>query len=69
VIGRNGADLGNHFAGNRLAESIELAFFLVAFFVEFAGDDLNGLLDAALHGHRIRASSNGFHAFAINRLR
>ena len=40
----------------------------VAFLVDSAGDERDGLLDAALHGHRIGAGSDRLYAFAIDRL-
>jgi hypothetical protein len=39
-----------------------------AFFIEAAANCGNGLLDAALHRHRISAGSNRLHAFAIDGL-
>src|SRR5882762_1800970 len=44
VVRRDRAHLGNHLAGNRLAELVQLAFFAVAFLVELTGDQLNRLL-------------------------
>ena len=68
VVRRDRAHLRNHLAGDGLAEFVEFAFFVVAFLVELAGDEGDGLLDAALHRHRIGSSSNGLHAFAVNGL-
>ncbi len=66
VVRRDGADLGNHVAGDGLGELVQFALLAIAFFVDSAGDEQDRLLDAALDGHRIRASSNGLYAFAIN---
>src|SRR5580692_9499319 len=68
VVGADGADLSNHVSGHGLGELVELALDPVAFFIEAAADSGNGLLDAALHRHRIGAGSNRLHAFAIDRL-
>jgi len=37
--------------------------------LDFLGDHFDGLIDAALQGHRIGAGRNGFHAFAVDALR
>src|SRR5208337_1977891 len=66
VVRRDRAHLGNHLAGDGLGEFVEFAFLAVAFLVESAGDEQDCLLDAALHGHRIGASSHGLHALAID---
>ncbi len=58
AVGRNGADLRDHLAGNRLRELLH-----------FFDGHFDGLLDAALQRHRVRAGRNGLHAFAEDRLR
>jgi hypothetical protein len=69
VVGGDGADLGDHVAADRLGVLIELALAALArLLVDFTGDDADGLLDAALQRHRIRARRNRLHAFAIDRL-
>ena len=52
------------FAGDGLRQLVEFAVDAVAFFVELASDDGDGLLDAALQGHRVGAGSDGLDAFA-----
>jgi len=69
IVRRNRADLRDHLAGDGLGEFVQLALDAVTFFVEAAGDCDNGLLDAALHGHRVRAGCNGLDAFAVDCLR
>src|SRR5205807_7067705 len=64
VVGGNGADLGNHVAGDRLGQAVKKAFVAVAFFVDGAADGGNGLLNAALQGHRIGAGGHSLYAFA-----
>src|SRR6202011_5744936 len=68
IVGGDGADLGNHFAGDWLRQFVEFAVNAVAFFVEFAGDDGDGFLDATLQGHGIGAGGNGLDAFAVDGL-
>ena len=69
VVGRNCADLGNHFSGDGLGELIQFALAAFAgLLVERTADERNRLLDAALHRHRIGSGGNRLHAFAINRL-
>jgi hypothetical protein len=69
IVRRNGADLRNHFAGNGLRELVDLALTALAgLLVISPADQGDSLLDAALHGHRIRAGSDRLYAFAINRL-
>src|SRR5579871_110302 len=69
VIRRDGPDLADHFALDWLGELVEFAFFAIAFLVELAANGDDGLLDAALEGHRVGAGSNGLDAFAIHGLR
>src|SRR5438477_284800 len=64
VVGRDGADLRDHVAGHGLGELGELATLAHAFLVDRAANRFNRLLDAALHGHRVRAGGNRLHAFA-----
>src|SRR6266850_40588 len=66
VVGADGAHLGNHLAGDGLGELVKRALVAVAVFVQGAADGGDGLLDAALERHGIRAGSNRAHAFAIN---
>src|SRR5580698_3971900 len=68
VVGRDGADLGNHFAADGLRQLVDFAIDAVAFFVDLAADDGDGLLDAALQRHRVGSGSNGLDAFAVNGL-
>ena len=68
LLARDGADLGDHVAGHGLGELVELAVDAVAVFVEVAANRGDGLLDAALHGHRIGAGRDGLDAFAIDGL-
>ena len=68
IVGRNGAHLRDHLAGDGLRQLVEFAVDAVAFLVELAADDGDGLLDAALQGHRIGAGSDGLYAFAEDRL-
>src|SRR5579862_8752870 len=63
VVGGNRANLGNHFARDGLRQFVDLAIDAVAFFVDLAADDGDGLLDAALQGHWIGAGSDGLDAF------
>ena len=58
AVGGNGADLRDHLAGNGLGELLH-----------FLDGHFDGLLDAALQGHRIGAGRNGLHAFAEDGLR
>ena len=68
IVRRDRADLSDHFAGDGLGQFVEFAVDAVAFFVEFAGDDGDGLLDAALQGHGIGAGCDGLDAFAVDGL-
>ena len=68
VIGGNCANLRDHVAGDLLRQLVEGATCAVTFVVDGATNSGNGLLDAALQGHRVRAGSHGLHAFAIDRL-
>jgi hypothetical protein len=52
-----------------LRELVQRAAAAVAIVVDGAANRGNGLLDAALQGHRVRAGSNRLHAFAVNGLR
>ncbi len=56
------------FARDGLGELVEFALLAVAFLVEAAADGGDGLLDAALHGHRIGAGGDGLDAFAVDGL-
>jgi hypothetical protein len=58
VVGRDGADLGDHVAADRLRHPLDLA-----------GERLDRLLDAALDVHRVRAGDDVLRAFAVDRLR
>ena len=58
AVGGNRADLCDHLTSYRLRELLH-----------FLNRHFNGLLDTALQSHRVRASRNGFHALAIDRLR
>ena len=58
VVRRDGADLGDHVAADRLRHLLELG-----------GDRLDGLLDAALDVHRVRAGDDVLRALAVDRLR
>src|ERR1700674_4432158 len=66
VVRRDRAHLGNHLAGDGLGELVEFTFDASAFLVEAAANGYDGLLDTALHRHRIGASSDSLHALAIN---
>jgi hypothetical protein len=69
VVGGDGAHLRDHVAGDGLGELVELALFAVAFLIELAANHEHGLLDAALHGHRVGAGRDGLYAFAVDCLR
>ena len=58
VVRRDGADLGDHVAADRLRHLLELG-----------GDRLDRLLDAALDVHRVGAGDDVLRAFAVDRLR
>ena len=58
VVRRDGADLGDHVAADRLRHLLQLG-----------GDRFDGLLDAALDVHRVRAGDDVLRAFAVDRLR
>ena len=58
AVGGDGADLRDHVARNRLGHLLH-----------FCDGHFNGLFDAALQRHRIRARGNRLHAFAEDRLR
>ena len=58
AVGGNGADLRDHVAGDRLRELLH-----------FLDGHFDGLLDAALQRHRVRAGGNALHAFAEDGLR
>ena len=58
VVRRDGADLRDHVAADRLRHLLELG-----------GDRLDGLLDAALDVHRVRAGDDVLRALAVDRLR
>src|SRR5208337_1537694 len=66
VVSRDRSHLRNHFAGDGLGEFVQFTLDAVAFLVEAAANGDDGLLDAALHRHRIGASSDGLNALAIN---
>src|SRR5579862_8969724 len=69
VVGGDGTDLRDHAViVDGLRQLVEFAIDAIAFFVELAGDDLNGLLDAALQGHWIGTGSDGLDAFAEDSL-
>ena len=70
IVGADGADLGNHaVAVDGLGQLVDFALLAVAVLVVLATDDFDGLLDTALHGHRIGPGSDRLHAFAIDGLR
>ena len=58
VVRRDGADLRDHVAADRLRHLLQLG-----------GDRLDGLLDAALDVHRVRAGDDVLRAFAVDGLR
>ena len=58
VVRRDGADLRDHVAADRLRHLLELG-----------GERLDRLLDAALDVHRVRAGDDVLRAFAVDRLR
>ena len=70
VVGADGADLGDHVAGDGLGELVEFALAALAGLgIDVAANHGNSFLDAALHGHRIGAGRDGLHAFAVDGLR
>ena len=69
VVGGDGADLRDHLAGDLLRQLVERAALVVAVFVGDAAHGSDGLLDAALEGHRIGTGGNRLHAFAVDGLR
>src|SRR4029077_20570060 len=69
VVGRDGADLRDHVAGDRLGELIQFALAaLSGFLVDVASNYGNRFFDAALHGHRVGASRDRLYAFAVDAL-
>ena len=68
-VGRDGADLGDHVAGDGLGELGERAALDCAVLVALADDGLDGLVDAALERHGVGAGGDGLDALAIDRLR
>src|SRR4029077_19387410 len=69
VVGRDGPDLSNHVAGNGLGELIQFALAAFAgFLVDVASNHGDRFFDAALHGHRVGASRDRLHAFAVDAL-
>ena len=66
VVGGDGGDLGDlaDVALDLLREAVDGAGNAVAFVIERAGHGRDGLLDAALQGHRIGAGGHGLYAFA-----
>ncbi len=68
AVGGDGADLGDHVAGDGLGELAQRAAFDVAVLVALADDGLDGLVDAALERHRVGAGGNGLDAFAVDGL-
>ena len=58
AVGRDGADLRDHLAGDRLRLRLEPF-----------DDLLDGAIDAALDVHRVGARDDVLHAFAVDRLR
>ena len=68
LLARNRAHLGDHVAGDGLGELVEFALDAIAFLVEAAADRGDGLLDAALQGHRVGAGCDGLYAFAVDGL-
>ena len=69
VVGADGADLRDHFAGDGLGELVEFALAALAgLFIKLATYDTDGFLDATFHGHRVSAGGYGFYAFAVDRL-
>src|SRR5713101_9483090 len=68
VVRADGADLGDHVASDGFGELVEFALDAVAFLVQAAANGGDGLLDAALHGHRIGAGCDGLDAFAVDGL-
>ena len=69
VVGRDGADLGDHVASDLLRVPVERAGIAIAVIVNGAAYGGNGLLNAALQRHRVRTRSDGLYAFAIDGLR
>src|SRR5215469_9106118 len=68
IICRNGPNLRDHVARDRLGQLVEFTLVALAVFVDFAGDELNRLLNSALQGHRICSGCDGLHTFAIDGL-
>ena len=58
TVGRDGADLGDHFTSDRLRH-----------FLDLSNRTLDRFIDAALQSHRVRTRRDGFHALAENGLR
>ncbi len=69
IVGRNGANLSDHLAGNFLRILVDGATLVVALFVHCAANRGHSLFDAALQRHRVRAGGNCLDAFAVNGLR
>src|SRR5262249_16925966 len=69
IVRGNGADLSDVVALDWLRQFVELALAALAgFLVDFASDNGNCFLDAALQGHWIGSGSYGLYAFAVDRL-
>src|SRR6185437_633478 len=67
VVCTDCADLADHFSGDGLGELVEFALAALAgFLVNFASDDGDCALNAALEGHGIGAGSDCLYAFAVD---
>src|SRR5271157_837333 len=69
VVGRDGANLGDHLAGNLLRELVESGVLAIAVLVHGSAHGSDGLVDAALQRHRVCAGSHRLYALAEDGLR
>src|SRR6185437_593732 len=69
VVGRDGANLGDHVAADRFGQRVQEAFAALAILADGSADRVHGALNAALQGHRVGAGGNGLYAVTIDGLR
>src|SRR6185437_3321006 len=69
IVRRDGSDLGNHVAADRLGQAVQEALAALAIFSDGSADGVYSALNAPLQGHRVGAGGNGLYAVAIDGLR